>query len=64
MGIDNKGLDFREVGGVQNPSYKSIERVSARSGILCEMKNLSRDDFVKFVLSMQEEPKKEDKEEI
>lgn len=32
--------------------------------VLNEVKGMGRDDFVQFVLSMQEEPKKEDKEEI
>lgn len=32
--------------------------------VLNEVKSMDRDDFVKFVLSMQEELKKEDKEEI
>ena len=32
--------------------------------VLNEVKGMDRDDFVKFVLSLQEEPKKEDKEEI
>lgn len=32
--------------------------------VLNEVKVMDRDEFVKFVLSMQEEPKKEDKEEI
>lgn len=32
--------------------------------VLTEVKSMGRDEFVKFVLSMQEEPKKEDKEEI
>lgn len=32
--------------------------------VLNEIKVMDRDEFIKFVLSMQEEPKKEDKEEI
>ena len=32
--------------------------------VLNEVKVMDRDEFVKFVLSLQEEPKKEDKEEI
>ena len=35
MGIDNNTLDFRDVGGCANPSYKSIKRLSARRSILC-----------------------------
>ena len=29
-----------------------------------EVKGMDRDEFVKFVISMQEEPKEEEKEEI
>lgn len=32
--------------------------------VLNEVKVMDRDEFVKFVLSMQEEPKEEEKEEI
>ena len=32
--------------------------------VLKEVKSMDRDDFVKFVLSLQEEPKEEEKEEI
>lgn len=32
--------------------------------VLKEVKSMDRDEFIKFVISMQEEPKKEDKEEI
>lgn len=32
--------------------------------VLTEVKSMDRDEFVKFVLSMQEEPKEEEKEEI
>lgn len=32
--------------------------------VLKEVKGIDRDEFVKFVLSMQEEPKEEEKEEI
>ena len=32
--------------------------------VLNEVKSMDRDEFVKFVLSMQEEPKEEEKEEI
>lgn len=32
--------------------------------VLNEVKGMDRDGFVKFVLSMQEEPKEEEKEEI
>lgn len=61
MDIENNPIDFRSVGGRKEPSYKSIKRVSARSGILC-VKEMDRDDFIEFVKSIQEEPKEEDKE--
>lgn len=32
--------------------------------VLNEVKGMDRDEFVKFVLSMQEKPKEEEKEEI
>ena len=32
--------------------------------VLNEVKSMDRDEFVKFVLSLQEEPEEEDKEEI
>lgn len=32
--------------------------------VLNEVKGIDRDEFVKFVLSLQEEPKEEEKEEI
>lgn len=32
--------------------------------VLNEVKSMDRDEFVEFVLSMQEEPKEEEKEEI
>jgi hypothetical protein len=32
--------------------------------VLNEVKVMGRDEFVKFVLSLQEEPKEEEKEEI
>lgn len=35
MNIDNKCLDFRNLGGVQNPSYRAIKRLSARKSSLC-----------------------------
>lgn len=61
MDIENNPIDFRSVGGRKEPSYKSIKRVSARSGILC-VKEMDRDDFIEFVKSIQEEPREEDKE--
>ena len=32
--------------------------------VLKEVKNMDRDDFVEFVLSLQEKPEEEEKEEI
>lgn len=32
--------------------------------VVKEVKNMDRDDFVEFVLSLQEEPKEEENEEI
>lgn len=40
MDIDNNSLDFRYKGGIHNPSYKTIERVNARRGILCLIQEL------------------------
>lgn len=35
MNINSRLIDFRDKGGKQNPSYKSLKRVSARRSILC-----------------------------
>ena len=35
MDIDNKSIDFRDMGGKKNPSYKCIKRLNARKSILC-----------------------------
>lgn len=35
MDIDNNAIDFRDVGGRQNPSYKLLERLSTRRSTLC-----------------------------
>lgn len=35
MDIDNNSIDFRDRGGEQNPSYKSIKRLNTRRNILC-----------------------------
>ena len=40
MDICNNTLDFRSVGGVKNPSHKSLRRIHARSGTICDMKYL------------------------
>lgn len=39
MDIDNKSLDFRNIGGKQEPSYKDIKRLSTRRSVLCMVKN-------------------------
>lgn len=43
MDIDNNSLDFRGVGGLQNPSHKSMKRVNARKSILCIKKSLKKE---------------------
>lgn len=35
MDIDSNNLDFRDMGGVQNPSYKTLERLNVRKSSLC-----------------------------
>ncbi len=45
MGIANNSLDFRDMGGKQNPSYKSIKRISARRSILCISERIERVDM-------------------
>ena len=40
MNIDNNSIDFRDRGGRQNPSYKSIRRLNTRRGILCTIERL------------------------
>lgn len=35
MDINNNTVDFRDVGGKQNPSYKLLERLNARKSVLC-----------------------------
>ena len=43
MDIDNSSIDFRDRGGKQNPSYKSIKRLNARKSILCIYKRIERE---------------------
>lgn len=45
MDIDNNSIDFRNRGGIQNPSYKHIKRVSARNGILCTLQRIEMGEF-------------------
>lgn len=44
MDIANNSLDFRDMGGKQNPSYKSIERISARRSTLCIIERIDDSD--------------------
>lgn len=41
-----------------------MDRKKELKEVLNEVKSMDRDEFVKFVLSLQEEPEEEDKEEI
>lgn len=43
MDIDNNSIDFRDRGGKQNPSYKSIKRLNTRKSILCIYKRIERE---------------------
>ena len=45
MDIDNNPIDFSNRGGIQNPSYKHIKRVSARNGILCTLQRIEMGEF-------------------
>ena len=47
MDIDNNSIDFRDKGGKQNPSYKSIKRLNTRKNILCIYKRIERE--VRFI---------------
>ena len=51
MDIDNNTIDFRDVGGRQNPSYKSVERLNTRRSILCITKKIEREVRLIPVLS-------------
>lgn len=42
MDIDSNDLDFRNIGGVKEPSYKSIKRINARRSVLCINKMVER----------------------
>lgn len=35
MDIENTSIDFRNIGGLKNPSYKAIKRLNTRRGVLC-----------------------------
>ena len=51
MDINNNTIDFRDIGGRQNPSYKSIERLNTRRSILCITKKIEREVRLIPVLS-------------
>lgn len=42
MGIDTNTIDFRDIGGVQNPSYKFIKRLNARRSVLCMLQRIEK----------------------
>ena len=42
MDIDNNTLDFRDVGGCKNPSYKVLKRVNTRRSVLCISRHVER----------------------
>ena len=44
MNICGINLDFRNMGGKQNPSYKAIKRLNARKSILCISQRLEREN--------------------
>ena len=46
MDIDNTTLDFRNVGGKKEPSYRLIKRINARKGILCIRKRIERNSCI------------------
>lgn len=35
MDIDNNTIDFRDMGGRKEPSYKLLKRVNTRKSVLC-----------------------------
>lgn len=45
MDIDSNSLDFRDMGGKQNPSYRYIKRIKAGRSILCVCKRIERKVF-------------------
>lgn len=51
MDIDGSSIDFRNIGGKQNPSYRFIERINTRSSVLCvKNKNQAYDEKGSWVL--------------
>ena len=51
MDIDNNSIDFRDRGGKQNPSYKSIERINTRRSVLCISERIEREVRLVPILS-------------
>ena len=47
MSIDGNSIDFRNMGGKQNPSYKTIRRVNTRRSVLCIKERIERE--VRFI---------------
>ena len=47
MDIDSNDLDFRNIGGVKEPSYKSIKRINTRRSVLCIKERIERE--VRFI---------------
>lgn len=47
MSIDGNSIDFRNMGGKQNPSYKTIGRVNTRRSVLCIKERIERE--VRFI---------------
>ena len=47
MDIDNNAIDFRDKGGKQNPSYKSIKRLNTRRSVLGIKERIERE--VRFI---------------
>lgn len=45
MDIESNPIDFRNRGGKQNPSHKSIKRINARRSVLCICKRIGGKDY-------------------
>ena len=45
MDIDSNIVDFRDRGGKKNPSYKFIDRITARKSILCISRRVEREEY-------------------
>ena len=45
MDIDSNIVDFRDRGGKKNPSYKFIDRITARKSILCISERIEREEY-------------------